>query len=60
MDIWCPIRFYRQSRVQIPLSLFRFVVKVFLLDKFLLENNKGIEGIESFSDGLSLVSYLWI
>ena len=32
-------------------------MKDFLLDKYLLENNKGIEGIESFSDSLSLVSY---
>ena len=32
-------------------------MKEFLLDKFLLENNKGIEGIESFSDCLSIVSY---
>ena len=31
-------------------------MKDFLLDKCLLENNKGIEGIESFSDSLSLVS----
>ena len=33
-----------------------FLVMEFLLDKFLLENNKGIERIESFSDSLSLVS----
>ena len=32
-------------------------MKEFLLDKFLLENNKGIEGMESFSDSLSLVRY---
>ena len=31
-------------------------MKVFLLDKFILENNKEIEGIGSFSDSLSLVA----
>ena len=33
-----------------------FKMKVFLLDKFILENNKEIEGIGSFSDSLSLVA----
>ena len=33
-------------------------MKVFLLDKFLLKINKIIGKIVSFSDGLSLVSYV--
>ena len=41
-------------------SVWWFIMKEFLLDKFLLENNKRIEGIESFSGSLSLVSYMMI
>ena len=35
-----------------------FIMKVFLLDKFLLKINRIIGEIGSFSDGLSLVSYV--